>query len=274
MRFNLFLLVLLSLALTGCQSKGDGQDASGPGEVNQENVAGETEEVDAFVGIVIETMNAGGYTYVFVDTGEELIWAAGPEIPIEVDEIVVIGKSMAMPNFYSESLGRGFEMIYFVTHFGDEAAAEAYRESLAAELQAPTSHAGISRKSQAADQQTQNPHAGIAGLSEPAQVDLEGIEAAEQTIVAIYENKSSLAGKPVRVRGRVVKAISGVMGRNWLHIQDGTGEQGTNDLTVTSDAMAPVGATVVIEGVLGVDRDFGAGYRYAVMVEEAKVTVE
>jgi hypothetical protein len=147
-------------------------------------------------------------------------------------------------------------MIYFVTHFGDEEAAETYRASVAAELQA------------------QNPHAGVSRLAETAQVDLEGIEVAEQTIAAIYENKSSLAGKPVRVRGRVVKAISGVMGRNWLHIQDGTGDQGTNDLTVTSAAMAPVGSTVVIEGILGVDRDFGAGYRYAVMVEEAKVTVE
>ena len=64
------------------------------------------------------------------------------------------------------------------------------------------------------------------------------------------------------------------MGANWLHIQDGTGEAGTNDLTVTTSQMAEVGATVVVEGVLVMDRDFGSGYKYAVIIENAAVTIE
>ena len=73
---------------------------------------------------------------------------------------------------------------------------------------------------------------------------------------------------------KVVKSLSGIMGTNWLHIQDGTGEPGANDLTVTSDTVAPVGATVLVEGVLVLDKDFGSGYRYAVIVENAEVVAE
>jgi hypothetical protein len=63
------------------------------------------------------------------------------------------------------------------------------------------------------------------------------------------------------------------MGRNWLHIQDGTGkaEGGDNDLTVTTDAMVKKGDIVTVTGTVGVDKDFTAGYQYPVIIEGAKV---
>ena len=64
------------------------------------------------------------------------------------------------------------------------------------------------------------------------------------------------------------------MGKNWLHIQDGTGAEGTNDLTVTTSGTAKVGDTVLVSGVLVTDKDFGYGYKYAVLIEDAQVTVE
>ena len=64
------------------------------------------------------------------------------------------------------------------------------------------------------------------------------------------------------------------MGKNWIHIQDGTGDAGANDLTVTTDVTANSGDTVLISGTLSLDKDFGYGYAYGVIVEDAEVTVE
>ncbi len=85
--------------------------------------------------------------------------------------------------------------------------------------------------------------------------------------------KPKLTGSTVTVRGRVVKFNGGILGRNWIHLQDGTGDatQGTHDLTVTTDAKAAVGDVVTITGMLVVDQDFGAGYAYAVLLESASV---
>ena len=70
-----------------------------------------------------------------------------------------------------------------------------------------------------------------------------------------------------------MKYSAGIMGRNWIHLQDGTGDAaaGTNDLTVTSSATTAVGDTILVQGSVAVDKDFGAGYRYAVIVEDASV---
>jgi hypothetical protein len=72
----------------------------------------------------------------------------------------------------------------------------------------------------------------------------------------------------------VVKYNSGIMGKNWLHVQDGSGEAGTNDLTVTTMATAAVGDTVLVKGMAVTDKDFGYGYKYAFIIEDAQVTVE
>ena len=78
-----------------------------------------------------------------------------------------------------------------------------------------------------------------------------------------------------KVSGKVVKVNANIMGKNWLHVRDGSGEEGTNDLTITSAGAVPaVGDTVLVTGTLGLNRDFGMGYQYPVIVEDAEVTVE
>jgi hypothetical protein len=96
-----------------------------------------------------------------------------------------------------------------------------------------------------------------------------------KTIAEVYAQKADLAGKEVLVRGKVVKAKGGIMNRTWIHLQDGTGGEGTNDLTVTTDGEPPaVGAVAVVRGTVAVAKDFGYGYVYEVIVETATVTVE
>lgn len=97
--------------------------------------------------------------------------------------------------------------------------------------------------------------------------------AAEQkTVESLFQDKAKIGGHEVQVRGKVVKVNNGVMNRNFLHIQDGTGKQGSNDLTVTSQETANIGDEVIIVGKVAVDKDFGAGYTYPILVEEAKIS--
>ena len=91
------------------------------------------------------------------------------------------------------------------------------------------------------------------------------------TVEQVWADRSALAGKTVTVRGKVVKFNGGIMDRNWLHIQDGSGDaaEGTHDLAVTTSDAAKVGDVVTVRGIVAVDQDFTAGYVYKVMVEKA-----
>ncbi len=95
-----------------------------------------------------------------------------------------------------------------------------------------------------------------------------------QTVSEIITQRESLAGKKVKIRARVVKFTADIMGKNWLHVQDGTGEEGANDLIVTTTGTAKVGDTVLINGTVSVDRDFGFGLKYPVIIEDAEISVE
>jgi hypothetical protein len=95
-----------------------------------------------------------------------------------------------------------------------------------------------------------------------------------KTVQEVYQEKAALNGKRVTLRGKVVKYNEAIMGKNWLHLRDGTGKDPTNDLTVTTQAKAKVGDTVLVEGTVTLDKDLGAGYKYDVMIEDAKVKIE
>lgn len=204
-------------------------------------------------GKVLETMDAAGYTYVLVDLGSTQIWAAGPITPVQVGDTVHLPQGMPMKDFESTSLNRTFEEIYFVgaIQTGDAAVMGAIASA----------HGSMGDATSATDSQS---------------FDLEGIEKAEGglTIAEVYANRQDLASKEVLIRGRVVKFNPEIMDRNWLHIQDGSGEAGTNDITVTTADQAEVGSVVTIRGTLTLDKDFGFGYAYDVLIEEATVTAE
>ena len=205
-------------------------------------------------GKVIETMDSAGYTYVNVDTGSEKLWAAAPQFAVKVGDDVVVPEGMPMPNYHSKTLDRTFDMVYFVPSVLVGGAAQ-----MPSQKPAPTATDSASRT-----------------VVEKTDVDLSGIKPAEggQTVADVFTKKSELSGKPVKVRGKVVKFTPAIMGKNWIHVQDGTGAAGSNDLTVTTSATAKMGDTVVISGLLTTDKDFGYGYKYAVLVEDAEVAVE
>ncbi len=209
-------------------------------------------------GTVSETMDAAGYTYVQIDTGSEKIWAAAPQFSVNTGDNVIIPSGMAMTNYHSQSLNRDFPVVYFVEAVLN-ASNPADESADSATVQLPPGHPPLN------------------GQTAP-QFDLSNIVKADggQTIAEIYSQKEQYAGNNVTVRGKVVKFSPQIMGTNWLHIQDGSGsaEGANNDLTVTSNTQVKVGDMVIIKGQLTADKDFGFGYKYALIVEGAEVTAE
>jgi hypothetical protein len=97
-------------------------------------------------------------------------------------------------------------------------------------------------------------------------------KAEQKTVAALYQEKASLSGHHVQLHGKIVKVNNAILNRNFLHLRDGTGKDGSNDLTITSQDTADVGDEVVVTGTITVDKDFGAGYSYPVLLEKATIT--
>jgi hypothetical protein len=96
-------------------------------------------------------------------------------------------------------------------------------------------------------------------------------EETTKTVAALNQNKATLAGQKITAQGKVVKVNNGIMGRNFVHIQDGTVDASSNNLIVTSKQTANVGEQVVISGMVVLNRDFGSGYSYPLLIEEANI---
>ena len=183
-------------------------------------------------GEIVETMNAAGYTYMLLNTGDGKIWAATTETSVKVGQRVSMPPGELMSDFSSKTLNRTLRV-------------------------------------DAADQGH-----GMTGSSRTVVTDahVKGVAKAEggYTVEEILTRSSELNGKKVKVRGRVVKFTADIMGTNWMHIQDGT----PGDLAVTPDTLVSKGDLVMVEGILSVNKDFGAGYVYPAIIEKAKVTKE
>lgn len=220
-------------------------------------------------GKVLETMNAATYTYARVETASGEQWIAGPQTTVAVGDTISWSGGNEMKNFPSKSLDRTFETILFVGRIQTGAAgAPAGAAGQAAGAAAPAAGATAAEAEKAMGAS----HGGLSGKGEGPEIT--GIEKVEggQTVAEVYERRDALSGKEVAVRGQVVKFNAGVMGRNWLHLRDGSkSAAGENDLTVTTDQAVAVGDVVVVRGTVAVNKDFGFGYRYDVLVEGAKV---
>jgi len=270
--FSLLSIVALSLALAACGEQQKAPEVAPPSAAPApvQSPAAAPATTSAKSGKVIETMNASGYTYVHIDTGAEKIWAAAPETAVKVGDKVAIPEGMPMPNFQSKALNRTFDVVYFVPGLIVEGSGMAGAPATMPPGHPPTT--GMPGTAPSIDGKSVS--SGAPKVAAPANISLQGIAKADQTVAEVYAKKTELAGKPVKVRGKVVKFSAGIMGKNWVHIQDGSGQAGSNDLTVTTQAMANAGDTVVVSGKLTVDKDFGYGYQYGVIVEDAQVTKE
>ena len=271
MRIESLSLSLIAVAALAFACKKDPPPAAVP--VAQATVAPAVPapaQDNAIRGKVLEKLEASQYTYLKLQTAEGEIWTAVPKTATAVGATAAVLGPVWMDNFKSGTLNRTWERIAFGTLEGETPptalgnttapargpAGPGMFAAAAASSGAPANHPAV------------------------APVDSGPIKVARasgpqgNTIAGVYDRKAQLKDKQVSVRGKVVKATNGVMGKNWLHLRDGTGKGGSDDLTIASDDTAIVGATVLVSGTVHLDRDLGAGYRYDVIVEDARVKTE
>ena len=200
-------------------------------------------------GRVLETLDASTYTYLRLSTGSKEQWAAIPAAQVAVGTEVTLLNPMPMTNFVSKTLNRTFPLILFSTGIEQPQLAAAPTR-VDPEYDALTAWA----------KQSASPVAKATGAD-------------ARTVAEIYGQKGALTNKPVLLRGKVVKYTAGVLGKNWLHLQDGSGslESKDNDIAVTTTDVVALGEVVAVKGAVHVERDFGAGYFFAVMIEDARV---
>lgn len=253
------ILILSSLFLAACSDAGTTQVAQKPSPPASQPGTGASQPATGSAriqGKVLDTMDSGGYTYVRIQAGNQEVWAAGPPTAVQVGEEITAVGAMEMRDFHSNTLDRTFESLWFASTLVKAGGA----------ISPGGDGAGAAPGSE--------PSHGAPAV--PLSVEAGSVPKAVggYSVAELFARRKELSMQQVSVRGKVVKFNSGIMGKNWLHVQDGTGGPGTSDLTVTCDTAVKVGDIVLVRGPLVLDKDFGSGYKYDVMIEDAQVTVD
>ena len=254
---RLFGPLILFLLLTGCSSNRQ-QTPLQTAEKTKALSAHETvegasnpEPANLLTGKVLERIDADRYSYLRLSTPSGEMWAAVLKAEVQVGDEVSVVNPMPMDGFESKSLNRTFERIVFGTlqHADGEDTEQLMMQA----------HSGI-------------PDATSLG---PIKVD-KASGPYGRTVEEVFAQSTDLGDRKVAVRGMVSKVNANILGKTWIHIRDGTGdpETKTNDLVVTSQDNPSVGDTVLAEGVLRTNKNYGMGYVFPVIVEEATVTKE
>jgi hypothetical protein len=221
-------------------------------------------------GTVVETMDAGGYTYMRVKTAQGDQWAATPQVKVSKGQLVSIAPQMTAEKFQSSTLKRTFDRIVFGTLEAPNAPAAMQASAPGGTMprNMPPNMPPNMSSAMGTPADHMKPRVDIGDVTVPK---ADGANA--KTVSEVWATRAALAEKEVVVRGKVVKFLGGIMGTNFMHVRDGSGSDANsdNDLTVTTSENASVGDVVTIRGVVRVDKDFGAGYRYPVIIEKASI---
>ncbi len=204
--------------------------------------------------IVQEVLHVREYTYLRVlENGQEK-WIAAPITAAETGKTYYYGKTMEMKNFESKDLNKTFPTIYFVEKISETEA----------DAKLPLAPATNNVNTHAASPEAAKP------VIEKKSVNIEK-EGAGITLAELFKNKESYQDKLVTVKGEVTKFNPAIMKTNWIHLQDGTDFNGEFDLTATTSAELKVGDVVTLKGKVTLNKDFGAGYFYAIILEDAQI---
>ncbi|MBS4059632.1 MAG: SH3-like domain-containing protein [Bacteroidetes bacterium] len=232
MKSNLFLFIAL-LTIAACQPKSSGVDYA----------------VDPYNRTVVvdEVLQTSSYSYLQVTENKEQYWMAVTLADVKKGSTYYFSEVMEMNDFYSKELDRNFESIFFVGNLSDK--------PIPAQPQTMQS----------------TPQTGIRPEIQKQDLSIEPVDGSI-SLAELYERRLELDGKTVKVVGQVAKFNPGIMSRNWVHIQDGTGTEEFFDLTVTTQDMVSPGDIILFEGKITLQKDFGSGYYYEIIMEEAKAS--
>jgi hypothetical protein len=193
-----------------------------------------------------EVLQTSNYTYIRAAEEGNEYWIAIEKTEVKTGETYYWADGAEMKNFYSKELKRSFPSVYFVPNFSEK--------PILNTAQSPAS-------------------ASMAGKPQPPQkpgITVQPV-AGSITIAELYSKKDAYKGRQVKIRGEVVKYSPEIMDRNWVHLQDGTRDGDHYDLTITTRDKVNPGDVVTFSGIITLNKDFGAGYVYEVMMENASM---
>lgn len=209
-------------------------------------------------GKVLEVKEAGTFTYLRLNTKEGELWAAVGRAEVKTGTEVTIEGPMYMSNFESKALGRKFDRIVLGSLKGAKPVAHGMGGSMAGGMAGgmPAGHPPVPA----------TPDQPVVKVTKASAPDA-------QTVEDVNKRSADLKDKKVTVRARVAKVTLGVMDKNWIHVRDGSGNSAdkSDDLLLTTRDTAAVGDIVVARGVVRTDKNFGSGYAYKVLVEDASL---
>jgi uncharacterized lipoprotein NlpE involved in copper resistance len=230
---NIFAILIIIISLIGCKDKAEYSKINN----SQVEITNDLHKI-----VVKEKIDGGAYVYLNVEEGENNYWMAISTMPIEVGNTYYYNGGMVMKDFISKQLDKTFEYITF---------AEGVRAT--EEMPVAAEHA----------------HGQSNQMVEPVGIT-EKIEKAKggTSLEELFKGKSSFDNKTIIVKGKVVKVNNGIMDKNWVHIEDGTQFNNERDLTITTKEEVKEGDIVTFKGTIVLNKDFGAGYVYDIVLEE------
>ena len=195
--------------------------------------------------VVNEVLPTSKYVYLNVSEGEREFWVAVIKQDIVVGETYIFKGGLLKTNFESKEYNRLFEEIYLVTSLVHQHGSEG-----------PSSNGALVEEKE--------------GNDKPVDYEIEKVEVeGSMKIADLVADPKKYEGQTVQLSGVCVKVNARIMKRNWIHLKDGSMDD--YDMIVTSDLFVPEGTTVTMRGVVALNKDFGAGYKYELIVEEGVI---
>lgn len=239
---RIFVMLVLVVVFSSCVKNKNGQMGQG-----QAAADGKSFEV-------VEVIQGSSYTYIKAkeSTGEK--WMAVSKQDVQTGGVYYYDEGLPMNNFHSKEIDRTFDEIYFVNTISTT----------------PIEKGAVSGMGAIDGVGSAESHMGKVINEQSSAIKLEK-QAGEITVAQIFANRNDYSGKEVEIRGVVVKVNEQVMGKNWIHIQDGTNDNGNFDLTITSTELPAVNDEITVKGKVILNKDFGYGYSYEVIMEDAAI---
>ena len=233
-RIKLLVVLFSVIAVVGCKDK----ETYSKIESTKENVKSDIHKI-----VINESLNGGGYTYINVNEEGNIYWMAIPNTQVKIGETYYYSGGMVMKDFESKTLDKKFDFITFAE--------------------------GIRITEHVVPKTGEHKHV----IKTDVTVEITKIDQPSNgtSLAKLFADKEGYAKKNLVVKGKVVKVNNGIMKRNWVHISDGTQFEDLNRLTITTTEEVKVGDVVTFEGIVILNKDFGAGYVYDILLEEGKL---
>jgi hypothetical protein len=255
------LIIVIMLITVSCNSgpesvnsgpeyskiKKDSEQSSKNPHIHQEINSSENLSEDLHTVVVNEILTATRYLYLNVSEGNEQFWIAVRKQEVNVGETYYYKRALLKTNFESKENNKVFEKIYLVTKL------------------VSANHGN--------EQETKINNIDISEVTDVNKSKAEKVESSKSIVTVegsvkiaeLVENISKYEGKTVQVSGKCVKINPGIMNRNWIHIKDGSKDD--YDLVITSDTFVAEGTMITMKALVSVNKDFGAGYKYDLILE-------